>query len=364
LRSNKKYEVSIIGIVGLPANYGGFETLAQNLVFYHDSSKSEIELNVYCSGPAYQDKKGRYSNAKLTYLPFRANGFQSVVYDMLGMLHSVFIRKSNCILILGVSGAILIPFLRFFSDSKIIVNIDGIEWRRDKWGPLAKMFLKFSERIAVKWSNVIISDNEAIANYVHDEYKVASTVIAYGGDHVLSVPSVNSFTHPLPSDYSLSICRIEPENNIQMILEAFSRSPASNLVMVGNWDASAYGSDIRSRYSSFSNLYLLDPIYDLAVLGFLRSRAEYYIHGHSAGGTNPSLVEAMYFAKPVLAFDCAYNRYTTDELAVFFSDGDALRTILALPQAYIDQNMGVNLRKLALAKYTWNVIARKYFSLF
>ena len=291
-------KVSVVGTVGVPACYGGFETLVDNLIRYNDF---RVKYEVFCSTHNYKKKNNKYHDADLVYIPLKANGIQSVIYDILSLLYCLF-NKSEIILILGVSGCIFLPIFRMFSDAKIVTNIDGIEWRRDKWGRMARLFLKLSERIAVNYSDVIIADNQAIGDYVDKEYGKQACIIAYGGDHAISMKE-----YELKSEeYFLSICRIEPENNIDMILEAFSGSECK-LKFIGNWASSEYGRMLRVKYEDSENIEMLDPIYDINKLFKLRGEAKAYVHGHSAGGTNPSLVEAMYFSIPIFAFDCNFN---------------------------------------------------------
>ncbi|HEX3051372.1 MAG TPA: glycosyltransferase, partial [Aggregatilineaceae bacterium] len=163
--------------------------------------------------------------------------------------------------------------------------------------------------------------------------------------------------------FAFSICRIEPENNLHIILEAFSNLDSPHLVMVGNWNNSEYGRVLRERYAAFKQLLLLDPIYDLGKLKALRSRARFYVHGHSAGGTNPSLVEAMHFGKPVLAFDCSYNRRTTEDKALFFGDSKALQQLVKSLDDTVSKMVGLDMIEIAQRRYTWEKIASQYFAL-
>lgn len=356
------YCISIVGTVGVPANYGGFETLVENLIRYNNKKLLNTIITVYCSSKAYPEKKSTYLSSKIHYIPLKANGVQSIPYDIWSLISAAW-NKSDQILLLGVSGAIALPLIRLFSSVRIITNIDGIEWRRKKWKGLAKLYLRISERIAIRFSNDVISDNEAIATYVKETYGVNSHVIAYGGDHALDVEPVPVGTHTLPIKYAFSVCRIEPENNIKLIVEAFSRQKNISLVLVGNWNNSEYGQKLRTRYSTYSQLHLLDPIYDIGKLKTLRSNCNYYIHGHSAGGTNPSLVEAMHFGRPILAFDCSFNRATTENKALFFSNENDLLTLIKKSQESATENVGVDLLEIAKRRYTWDVVAREYFSL-
>ena len=347
-------KVAVVGTVGLPACYGGFESLVENLVRYN---KSNTEYTVFCSGKYYKNKVDKYLGANLLYVPMNANGISSIGYDIRCLIICLR-QKFDAILILGVSGCIFLPIFKIFSNAKIITNIDGLEWRRDKWGRLAKWFLKLSEKIAIKYSDIIISDNEAIGEYVLKKYGVKSEVIAYGGDHAIN--AIENKTHKMANDFYLSLCRIEPENNVHIILDVFSKTQ-KKLKFIGNWSRNEYGLNLKKKYSDYSNIELLDPIYDLDILYSYRSQCVAYIHGHSAGGTNPSLVEAMHFGKNIIAFDCDFNRYTTENSAIYFSDTDTLSLILS---SMDNLSNGSYMKGLALRKYTWETISSQYHKLF
>jgi len=355
-------EAAIVGAVGVPANYGGFETLLENLVRYHHAQDMPYGLTVYCSSKSYAEKKEKYLSAKLQYIPLNANGVQSIFYDMWSLLAAVW-NRCDVILLLGVSGATILPLIRLLSSAKIVTNIDGIEWRRQKWKGLAKWFLRLSEKMAVRFSHEVIADNGAIADYVKQTYGVDCHVIAYGGDHTVTVEPVSVEEFGLPEKYAFSVCRIEPENNIHMILDAFSRQQQWLLVLVGNWQSSQYGRELFELYASHHHLFLLDPIYDLGKLKTLRFHAKLYVHGHSAGGTNPSLVEAMHFGKPILAFDCTFNRYTTEDKALFFDGEESLERLLESFDQPDTQSVGDDMLETARRRYTWHVVAKEYFDL-
>lgn len=345
-------KVSILGTVGIPACYGGFESLVENLTKYHSEN---ILYTVYCSSNIYKNKIQEHNDASLIYLPLDANGVQSIPYDILSMVYSLF-KKPDVTLILGVSGCIFLPFYRLLSKSKIITNIDGLEWKRDKWGKVARKFLKFSEALAVKYSDVVISDNQAIADYVKSEYNTESCVIAYGGDHVL----MNESKEVKSNDYFLGLCRIEPENNVEMILNAFSKTD-KRLKFIGNWDKSEFGIKLKQEYSKYSNIEIIDPIYDLETLYNYRVNCFAYIHGHSAGGTNPSLVEAMHFSKPIFSYDCNFNRYSTENKCFYFKSSEDLISLLEKENDF--NKNALNMKEIATRRYTWQIIAKQYESL-
>lgn len=353
-------KLAIIGTVGLPSNYGGFETLAENLVRRMDA---EYDITVYCSGKTYPkaERQATYHGAKLVYLPLEANGVKSILYDALSILHALF--YADVLLILGVAGAWMLPFVRLFTNKKIIISIDGIEWKRDKWNVLAKNYLFWAEGLAVKYSHIDISDNESIQNYTAMRYGSLSRIIEYGADHASKVaPTPEDYQqYPfLKRPYAFKVARIEPENNIHVIVEAFAALPKYLFVLVGNWENSAYGINLRNQYAEHDNLLLLDPIYDQRQLDVLRSNAFIYIHGHSAGGTNPSLVEAMYLGLPILAYGVSYNRVTTEQKALYFKDAKALQELVMNTSVEQLTAVGQQMETIAKRRYTWDVITGKY----
>lgn len=350
--------IAIIGTVGVPACYGGFESLVDNLL---DFTPQDITYTVFCSGKKYKERLKTYKGAELIYLEKDANGKDSILYDFESMKTAVKLCRADVLLVLGVSGCIFLPYIRRIFKGKIITNIDGLEWRRDKWSVPVKKFLKLSERMAVKYSDVIIGDNKGITDYVKAEYKKEAVLIAYGGDQVSKVDDGALFEkYPFcKSPYAVTVCRIEKENNIHLILEAFSKMPEKNLVLVGNWDRSEYGTALKEQYGAFSNIHLLDPVYEGHEVNFLRSNACLYIHGHSAGGTNPSLVEAMNLGLPVLAFDCIYNRATTEEKALYWKSAGELENLLLTAQNGLE-TAGKAMKEAAERLYTWQKIAGEY----
>lgn len=355
--------IAIIGTVGIPAQYGGFETLCEHLV---EELPEKFQVSVYCSGKKYKkaDRLTTYKNTKLHYIPLDANGVQSIPYDTWSILHALW--RNDILLILGVAGAWILPFVYWFTHKKIIVSIDGIEWKREKWNLAAKLYLWWAEKIAVRYSHIDISDNESIQDYTALRYGTLSKVIEYGADHTRELPLSEALKKKYPvleGEYAFKVCRIEPENNVHLILEAFKTHKSLPLVLVGNWNKSEYGRNLKAKYHQDENIHLLDPIYDQNTLDQIRGNCAVYVHGHSAGGTNPSLVEAMYLGRPILAFDVSYNRTTTENQAIYFSGLQELTKHLKTPLSQM-KGVGQRMRRIAERRYTWNKIAAKYERMF
>ncbi len=370
---NQKLHVAVIGTVGVPACYGGFESLVDNLL---DFTPPNVEYTVFCSGKKYEKRLDSYKEAKLVYLEMDANGKESIFYDFKSMKLSV-AANADIMLILGVSGCIFLPYIRRIFKGKIITNIDGLEWRRDKWKWYAKKLLKFSEKMAVKYSDIVIGDNKGITDYIKSEYsKIVKNkrveLIAYGGDQVSRVQDDSLFEkYPFCREpYSVTVCRIEPENNIHVILEAFSKMSDEPLVFVGNWEKSEYGRSLKEKFSVYKNIHLLNPIYEPHIVNWLRSNARVYIHGHSAGGTNPSLVEAMNLSLPILAFDCVYNRATTEEKCLYWKIPDDLQNLMKKlchsesDSESLREKIAREMGEAGKRLYSWERIARQYNELY
>lgn len=354
--------VAIIGSVGVPPKYGGFETFTDQLV---RNLRNKFDFTVYCSANSYEHKLNDYFGAKLVYLPLNANGFQSIIYDIAAISHALF--RSDTLLILGVSGCIFLPVVRLVSKKKIIVNIDGMEWKREKWNRLAKAFLKLSEKFAVKYASELITDNAEIHRYVMSEYRRDSVLIAYGGDHAMPERDIEEYRGKfgfLSGKYAFGMGRIEPENQVKSVLEAFSAIDSFPLAMVGNWENSLYGRNLKTAYQQTKNIYLIDAIYDQKELDVLRSNCSLYIHGHSAGGTNCSLVEAMSLALPIVAYDVAFNRETTENKAIYFKDTSELITILQSLRSFNLDKVSNDMLSIAQRRYRWDIIAQKYAAIF
>lgn len=355
-------KIAIIGTVGIPARYGGFETFAEQLV---KTLSREFDFTVFCSGREYPEKRRYHNGARLLYIPIKANGIWSVVYDIVSVLRALLF--ADVLLILGVSGCIVLPLVRLLGCKKTIVNIDGVEWRREKWKGPGKWFLRLSEALAVRFADAVVSDNRVIQDYVLSEYHRRSVFIPYGADHAMRRGHRESTLQGYPflaAPYACAVARIEPENHPDIVLEAFARPGAMDLVFLGNWDRSPYGVRLRKKYGNLPNLHLLDAEYDRVLLDEVRSGCRLYVHGNGAGGTNPSLIEAMFLGLPIAAYDVPYNRETTQNKALYFSGARALADLARNHKEETLRNVAGELEKIAEENYTWARVAGLYKKLF
>lgn len=357
-----KPTLAIVGIRGIPNNYGGFETLAEYLVEY---LADDFSITVFCSSKDMDSELTEYKGAKLQYVPVSSHGAKGIIYDSLSLWQSA--GKFDCILFLGFGGGFVIPLLKRKNKRKIVLNIGGLDWKRDKWDKLSQKVIKKAESLLVKNSYKIISDNIGIQQYLLKEYNKQSILIAYGGDQANHKPITDEYIKQYPflkSDYAFTVARIQSDNNIEMILNAFLLQDTLPMVMVGNWNNSPYGIQVRRNYADKNRLILLDAIYDREKLDILRSNCTLYIHGHSAGGTNPSLAEAMFLGLPVLAFASGYNEYTSGNKALYFKNAEELSKMVKQYHELPLKVISANLKNIADAEYRWSVIAAKYKQVF
>ncbi|WP_242918062.1 DUF1972 domain-containing protein [Pontibacter liquoris] len=352
--------IAIVGTRGIPNTYGGFETLAEYLVTH---LTKDIDITVYCSSVDQACKDKTYHGARLKYIPLTSHGAIGILYDSLALFDAL--PKYDKVLLLGFGGGFAMPFLQKYK-SRLVVNIGGLDWKRDKWSVPAQKVIKTAEKLLLKYSGQIVSDNTGIQQYITQEYNRESELITYGGDQAVKQEVSEAYLKKYPflaSDYAFSVARIQSDNNIDMLLEAFSNQGAIPLVLVGNWQNSKYGKSLKASYQNRENLHLLEAIYYRPELDVLRSNCAVYIHGHSAGGTNPSLVEAMYLGLPVFAFASGYNEHTSENKAFYFSNAQELTSLLENYHSLDLSFVGNELKQIAEARYKWELIATKYKSI-
>lgn len=351
--------VPVVGTVGVPARYGGFETLAEQLC--NHISATEIRFVVYCDRHSYAayERSGSFNGHQRVFLPLKANGIASLFYDALALVDAVFLRHAQEVFIFGYSGAWILPLLKLLKPRvRFIVNVDGMEWRRDKHSLPAKILLKALELCAARAAAVIIADNAALADLFYNRYRIDAVVIAYGGDHTLvrqKKPVTAVSANGAAQGHYLAIARIEPENNSEMIIQGCIAAGVP-LVYIGNWTANKYGISLRARYGNAPNIILHDPIYDQGDLAQWRVGAVGYIHGHSVGGTNPSLVEALFHTERLASFDCPFNRATLSNVGDYFENSDSLAALLRAGLHSINPADLSRLRDL----YSWERITTEY----
>lgn len=361
--SNKKISVALIGTNGLPARYGGFETLCEYL---SRNLSADYDMYCYCSRTPKEKRLETYNNTKLIYLPFKANGLQSIIYDSLSIIKSL--RKHDVLVILGGSGFLAFPLKKLFKGKKIIYNMGGVEWKKVRVSkPLAKLEIAAKKRIGaltVGNSDVVVVDNEHFIQYVRERYDVEPALIEYGGDQAVAKPITDEMIKKYPflsKPYDVTVSRAQEDMNIHMVIDAYKEVPDRTVVIVSNWHISDYGKKLRDENrGKYPNIILLDAIYNQDELNVIRGNASLYLHTHLLCGTAPSLVEAMSLGLPVICFDVPTNHYSTENKSLYFKDSSSLRDILLSLDYEKVKEIGREMLEIAKRRYTWKRISNLY----
>ena len=310
-------KVCILGTRGIPNNYGGFEQFAQHLSM--GLVDKGVDVWVYNSHDhPYKKSKWEGVNIIHCYDPESKIGTAGqFIYDF-NCIKDSRKRKFDIIIQLGyTSNSIWYKLLP--SKSFILTNMDGLEWKRSKYNLPVRKFLKYAEKLAVKSSDKLIADSSVIQNYLKKTYNVSSDLISYGAE-VFENPNSNHIEQLgiKPQNYFLLIARMQTDNNIEEIIKGVLESKINTpLLIVGNTN-NKFGKYLLKRYSGNDKIKYAGSIYDKNFLDQLRYHCLCYFHGHSAGGTNPSLLEAMAASAFVCAHDNPFNRAVLGENGIFF----------------------------------------------
>lgn len=354
-------KIAIIGTRGIPNHYGGFEqfadVLSQGLVV------KGHEVSVYCSSN-HLYKESLYKGVKLIHKLDPENKIGTVgqfFYDLFCMLDA---RKRNfdLIYVLGYTSSSIWQKILYKKGAIVITNMDGLEWRRSKYSSNVQHFLKYAEKLAVKYSDYLVADSIGIQSYLKNKYEVASTYLPYGSfifeeedEDILKEFNLNAY------QYDMLIARFEPENNIEMILKAFSKSNTQRkLLLVGNYSHTSFGIRMHKEYGADNRIQFMGAIYDQNALNNLRFFSNLYFHGHTVGGTNPSLLEAMGSSALTCYHDNEFNKAIVGKDGFAFSDVDMLKELIniAAKSEYPTQ-IENNINKIKNI-YSWEIIINQY----
>ncbi len=356
--------IGIIGSRGIPNNYGGFEQFAESLSVY----LADLNHEVFVYNSSYHPyKEKNYKGVTLIHRfdPERQMGTIGQFFYDFNCIIDARKRNFDIILQLGYTSSSIWSFL-FPKKAKIITNMDGLEWKRSKYSRFVQKFLKYAEKLAVNNSDHLIADSIGIANYLQKKYKIESRYIAYGTDVFEDPdPSILEQYQLRPYDYNMLIARIEPENNIEMILDGITLSKSKRtFLVIGNHQAKKFGLYLKNKYKTHSNIRFLGPIYNKQNLNNLRYFSSVYFHGHSVGGTNPSLLEAMASNCLIAAHCNEFNRYILEGNAYYFKEKKEVSEIVdSLTLEDEKDKLKKNIEKIH-ALYNTSHINKSYLTLF
>lgn len=352
--------VAIIGTRGYPSYYGGFETAVRKLSPY--LADEGWDVIVYGrKGATKDDDPARDARIRTVVTGgVESKSLSTLSYGLTASLHALK-DKPDVALVMNVANGYFLPLLKM-RGIKTLVNVDGIEWDRAKWGRLAKIVFKMGAKFTARFADNLVFDSREIERRWNTEFGREGVFIPYGGDVPAELPVEDGLEH---RGYVLAVARFVPENTIPEFLDAAeSIADKYPVVIVGS---SGYGGPLdehaRALADAHPDVHALGHISDDARLLALWQHAGVYFHGHSVGGTNPTLVQAMATGTPVVARDTVYNREVLGEAALFCepvpaSIAQTIETLMA------DSETQTRLSEEALrrsnAMYTWTIVNRAY----
>lgn len=355
-----KLKIAIIGTRGIPNKYGGYEQAATFLSA--GLVKKGHAVTVYSShNHPYSGKSWNGVEIVHCYDPEYITGTTGqFIYDLNCIRHA---RSKNydIILMMGYTSSSI--WGRSYPKKSIIIsNMDGLEWKRSKYSRPVRRYLQYAEKLAVKYCNFFIADSPAIQTYLQEKYAISSSYIPYGADIYTgeSTDVLNEYNIK-PDNYYLLIARMEPENNIETILDGFVQSKSDKkFIAVGNINNS-FGRKMQKRFSTMDNIIFTGSLFDQQKLQSLRAFCSLYFHGHSVGGTNPSLLEAMASKSLIAAHDNPFNKVVLGEDAYYFSSAADVKNIIHTfsENKLNEQMIRHNLEKIN-QHYNWETVINQY----
>ena len=355
-------KIAILGTRGVPNHYGGFEQFAEFFSVYLAQKGHEVYVYNSHDHP-YQEKIFNGVNIIHCNDPEHKLGtFGQFIYDYNCIMDSR-TRDFDIILQLGYTSNSVWFFL-LPKKSYIVTNMDGLEWKRSKYSRPVRQFLKFAERLAAMSSDCLVSDSLGIKKFLKQRYGKESTYIAYGA---------HPFNDPDPAipeqygvkqyDYNMIMARFEPENNLDMVLAGVAASESKQTILVIGKHTTKYGRYLTGKYAAYKHIRFIGPLYNLEHLNSLRYYSNLYFHGHSVGGTNPSLLEAMGSQALIAAHDNDFNKGILMDNAFYFSNSGDVKKLLAsvkksdnLPKVAVNYAAIVN-------DFNWEKINGEYLAL-
>lgn len=379
-------KIAIVGSRGIPAKYGGAETFADEI----SQKLTKLGFEVYVTCESRRFHKDEYNGVVRIHTPSIQGKTLTVptVNDIFSTIHLLLRCPRIRLIYYAAPDAALAAAIPRLLRKKVIVNIDGIEWKRLVirrpyfslgWKPLCVLtswHLRLMERLAVKLSHVVIADSREIKAYLEESYNAKNVVyVSYGARELLNsdIPAereneVLKGFGLSTGEYYLTVGRIVAENNFHKEIEGFKRARSDKeIVIVGNFnEKDRYTSYLFKLRNNDPRIKFLNPIYDKEVLGILRKNCYAYIHAYEVGGTNPSLLEQMPFGKPILAYDVPFHREVLQGGGIYFKDEDNLAKCMGMledSQIDLKEIAEWQIRRIG-EEYNWGNVAAKYNLLF
>ena len=379
--------IYIIGSKGIPAKYGGFETFVENLTAKKISEN--IKYHVACM--ANDEKEFEYNGARCFNVKVPNIGpAKAVYYDIQAFKKCIKHIKENKIsnAIVYVLACRIGPFISHYKkilhklDCKLFVNPDGHEWKRAKWNALIKKYWKLSERLMVKHADLLICDSINIEKYIQEDYKKynpKTIFIAYGADIEKSKLDDNDETllkwykekGVSKKEYYLAVGRFVPENNFETMIKEFMKSKTKkDFVLITNVEKNKFYDELKEKthFENDERIKFVGTVYDQGLIKKIRENAFAYLHGHSVGGTNPSLIEALASTELNLLYDVGFNREVGEDGALYWSLEDynlsnMINELENIKEEKIEQ-YSEKAKKRIFEQYSWKKIINDYENVF
>ena len=352
--------IVMLGTRGVPARYGGFETCIEEVGSRLVAAGHEV--TVYCRNTTGEDMPTSYRGMDLVTLPAVPHKVaETLSHSAISVGHVVARRRPDAALLFNAANAPFLPALRA-RRIPVATHVDGLEWKRAKWSGAGQKYYRAAESLAVRWSDALIADAQGIADYYRDEFGVPTELIRYGAPRVARGDGSELAELGLTSrGYHLVVARFEPENHVHLIVEGYVRSRSTlPLVVVGGAPyADAYTNQVKALADD--RVRFLGPVWDQDLLDQLYAQAFTYWHGHSVGGTNPSLLRALGAGAPTNGLDVIFNREVLGSAGQFFTTAADVAALIDAGEA--DPQLTLRRSVLSEARadlYDWDDVAESY----
>jgi glycosyltransferase involved in cell wall biosynthesis len=350
--------IALVGTRGVPARYGGFETCVEQVGLR--LAKAGHDVVVYCRTDQDTERPATHEGMRLVHLPaMRKKSLETLSHTGFSALH-LMRHKPDVAVVFNAANAVFLPMLRA-RGIPVMTHVDGLEWKRTKWQGAGRRYYRMAESLAVRWSDALIADAQGIADYYTDEFSAPTELIAYGAPILPDGADRLAELGLSSRGFHLVVARFEPENHVDVIVEGYRRSGARlPLIVVGS---APYADSHTARIQSLADdrVTFLGGVWDQELLDQLYANCATYLHGHSVGGTNPSLLRAIGAGAATIAFDVNFNREVVADSGRYFrTPADVARELEraeAAPERV--RQRGRRARQIAL-RYDWDDVAARY----
>ncbi|MCZ2836430.1 DUF1972 domain-containing protein [Modestobacter sp. VKM Ac-2985] len=357
-----KLRIALVGTRGVPARYGGFETAVEEVGRRLVDAGHDVV--VYCRTAADQPRPTTHLGMRLVHLPaLHRRSLETLSHTGLSVAHLLGHRVDAAI-VFNAANAPWLPLLRA-ARIPVATHVDGLEWQRAKWGGAGRRYYRIVEALSVRWSDALIADAQGIADYYRDEFAAPTQQLAYGAPKIANAAASKLAAVDLTSrGFHLAVARFEPENHVDVIVEGYRRSGATlPLVVVGS---APYADEYTARVHALADerVRFLGGVWDQELLDQLYAHCATYLHGHSVGGTNPSLLRAIGAGAATLAFDVSFNREVLQSSGRYFrTAADVSAAVNAAEADPAGVRRDGNRARVMAARYDWDDVASGYESL-